>query len=684
VIRGYPDQPSLRPGEILRLHVSTANPQGRFRVDFYRQGENLIKMGSLEDQTGYNFAQLNHYENWGWPSYDFPIPGDWPTGAYIAMLVETDEQGNQISSLDETAADSREAKVLFVVKSRTPGQTARILYKLSLTTYHAYNYAGGGNLYSGKWLRDPAKKKSVNKVSMHRPGGGTGGEIPDIHAEDNLPGMVDPYDESSPRQTFAHWDVPFILWLEKNGYKVDYCTDLDLHEDPKLLTPYHLLLSVGHDEYWSDNMRAHVEAFIQQGGNVAFFSGNTCWWHIEFCDFLMGVDDELHPTAFIRDFRWWKKSLTSNPENALTGVSYRNAGGWWNGRRDPVGYMVQNAGHWLYEGTGLLNKETFGADERLVGYECDGALFTRDNQGFLIATGEDGTPSNFVILGIGMLAGPDANAGPGEGWHFELREDQNHGPHAATLGLYTNRGIVFTAATTDWARVLPLNQHVDRITRNVLNRLNSRAVRIIGPLSASGGDCPVVVCSRIAGEDKNVKVESQTDETPKQNSALARFQADTTGLPNQRNLRYKWTISGGDAVAQPPLDEPVFEAVMPSVPVPVTVTVTILDDTDSQAFGTLTFIPLSDQEYLQFQLWSRLRELAALAQLPFGEANAGVGEESSRLVFPLWDPLINRGQVPLVGDLEEIALGAQQLIRLAEQLSELAEKLIEYERGRTV
>ena len=35
------------------------------------------------------------------------------------------------------------------------------------------------------------------------------------------------------------------------------------------------MLSVGHDEYWSWEMRDAVEGFVAAGGNVAFFSGNT-------------------------------------------------------------------------------------------------------------------------------------------------------------------------------------------------------------------------------------------------------------------------------------------------------------------------------------------------------------------------------------------------------------------------
>jgi hypothetical protein len=631
MIQGYPDRPALRPEEKLRLHVSTDNPHKSFRVDFYRQGAELVKMGSLDAQIGYHFAQLRHHDDWGWPGYNFPIPNNWPSGAYIANLVETDQQGEPIANSEEVSADGRNAKALFVVKSSSPGQNAQILYKLSLTTYHAYNYAGGGNLYVGEWFTHPITKTRVNKVSIHRPGGGTGNAIPQFDASNNLSNSFDPYDEGSPRQTFAHWDVPFIAWLEKNGYQVDYCTDFDLHEERDLLTPYRLLLSVGHDEYWSDEMRAHVEAFIQQGGNVAFFSGNTCWWHIEFCDFSKCADDKLHPTAFIRDFYTWKR----NPENSLTGVSYRNGGGWWTGDRKAVGYTVQNADHWVYEGTGLRNGDVFGADDHLVGYECDGALFTRDNHGFPVPTGADGTPSDFVILGLGELADRE--------WQFEARENQ--GPQAATMGLYTRGGIVFTAATTDWTRVLTTNTHVAKITQNVLNRLKAHAVRIVGPFS-SGDGVPVV-------------------------RADIKFQVDATGLPNQESLNYKWTISGGDPVAKLPLDQPVFEALMPSSPTPVTVTVEIDDGAGYEAFGTLTFTPLSEQDYLQFQLWNSLRELATLAQTAFKKDN------KNSLVFPLWDASLGRALTPSLQDLQYVVLGAQQLTRLAEQLRELAERLID-------
>jgi N,N-dimethylformamidase beta subunit-like protein len=105
-------------------------------------------------------------------------------------------------------------------------------------------------------------------------------------------------------------------------------------------------------------MRANVGRFIRGSGNVAFFSGNTCWWRIHLED---------NNTAFSREDNW----PDDNRETKLTGVSYRHAGGWWAGQRDLVGYTVQHADHWVFEGTGLHDGAIFGAEEALVGYECD-------------------------------------------------------------------------------------------------------------------------------------------------------------------------------------------------------------------------------------------------------------------------------------------------------------------------
>ncbi len=464
MIEGFPRHPSVLAGGELDLHVSTDAPA--FRVELYRWGLELVHRASSGWLDGGHAPHHLPHQDWGrdnidlggealpaWPAYAFRIPAQWPSGVYVAVLIERGGRGERPAARPRPEPDARHARTLFVVRSAAPGTRSRVLYKVPLLTYHAYNQVseqhytaatgrGGWCLYS-EFLDLPIA--GLPAVSVRRPGGGTGG-----HTFDTF--NPDPFD-STPRQTFVHWDARAVAWLEREGVGVDFCTDLDLHEGgDDVLAPYRLLLSFGHDEYWSDAMRARVEGFVRAGGNAAFFGGNTCWWRVAF--------DE--PFAFRRAQHWSAAPVPDQPENGLTGVSFRNGGERPLGLdAPPVGFRVQHSDHWVYAGTGLRDGDLFGArpDEHLVGYECDGAHFDRAELGRGAAvrpSGADGTPDDFAILGVGDVGR--------SGW--------GSGNRAATLGLHAPNGTVFTAATTDWARVLAHGSPpVEQITRNVLARL---------------------------------------------------------------------------------------------------------------------------------------------------------------------------------------------------------------------
>jgi hypothetical protein len=498
VIAGYPDEPGTVAGGRMVLRVSTSAPA--FRVLAYRWGAELEPVGGWGWFDGAARPAHLPFQDWGrpgaglhgeevapWPAYPLHVPGGWRPGVYVAVLVEGDGRGDPLRPPPQLPApDARTARALFVVRPAPGAPPAPILYKLPLFTYQAYNTALGntalgstplgstplGNTPLGVaagWClytvppRAALPRDVPVSVSVRRPGGGTGGMPWDAF-------NVDPFDPT-PRQTFVHWDARFVAWLERAGYRVDYCTDLDLHRDAGLLDRHRLLVSAGHDEYWSDAMREHTERFVRSGGNVAFFGGNTCWWRIRF-------DDEH---SFARVTTWSAPEGPDRPENLLTGVSFRNGG-----ERDrddhpaPVGYRVQHADHWVYAGTGVRDGDVFGggAHEYLVGYECDGAHFdrTRLAGGPVRPTGDDGTPPDFTILGIGDTAP--------SGW--------GNGNRAATLGLHGDGGTggtVFTAATTDWPRVLAAatSPVVDQVTRNVVDRLGAASQL---PVTASSRAAP--------------------------------------------------------------------------------------------------------------------------------------------------------------------------------------------------
>ncbi len=465
MIEGFPLHPSAFPGGQLELCVSTDAPA--FRIDLYRWGAELSHRASSGWLEGRLAPHHLPHQDWSrdnpgldgaelpaWPAHALPVPADWPSGVYLAVLVEGDGRGRARAPDRAPPPDARSGRALFVVRSADPGREASILYKVPLLTFHAYNQVserhwapaagrGGWCLYS-EFLDLPLA--GLPAVSVRRPGGGTGG-----HTFDTF--NPDPFDPT-PRQTFAHWDARAIAWLEREGHRLDVCTDLDLHGEGggDLLAPYRLLLSFGHDEYWSEAMRDRVEGFVRAGGNAAFFGGNTSWWRVAFDA----------PFAFRRAGHWSDVPEPDRPENAMTGVSFRNGGERPTGpAAPPVGFRVQGADHWVYEGTGLRDSDMFGdgAGEHLVGYECDGAHFDRRDlaRGRAVRpSGEDATPGDFTILGVG-----DVGA---SGW--------GEGNRAATLGLHAPGGTVFTGATTDWPRVLAQGSPVvAQITRNVVARL---------------------------------------------------------------------------------------------------------------------------------------------------------------------------------------------------------------------
>jgi hypothetical protein len=280
-----------------------------------------------------------------------------------------------------------------------------------------------------------------------------------------------------PSSQFPNWEQPFVTWAEANGYQLEFAANLDLEKRPEILNQYKLVLSVGHDEYWSTPMRDNIEAFISRGGNVAFFSGNTCCWQVRTevdgkdltCWKQRFASDPLFPTNDHQLLSTlWSHHLVKRPENQLTGVGFlfggyhRSHGQYMDGS---AAYRVHRPDHWIFEGTNLKRDTEFGGKDTIVGYECDGCEFVLEN-GLPIPTGSDGTPKDFLIL-----ASCPAKWHPDDSLWYERFPADRQG--AAIFGTYTHGGTVVTVGSTDWAHGLRgQDPSVVRITKNILDRLS--------------------------------------------------------------------------------------------------------------------------------------------------------------------------------------------------------------------
>ena len=186
-------------------------------------------------------------------------PREWLSGVYLAKLTGTSSR--------------KQSYIIFVV--REDDRPSDLLFQSSVTTFQAYNNWGGASTYPSN-SRDErwARKVSFNRpyaASQHPLGGsGTGaGEFltaTSIHPTRSL--------------STAGWEYNMVRWLERNGYDVTYSTDIDTHSHAEFWKGRKAWLSVGHDEYWTHEMRRHVEAARDQGLGLGFFSANTCYWQI--------------------------------------------------------------------------------------------------------------------------------------------------------------------------------------------------------------------------------------------------------------------------------------------------------------------------------------------------------------------------------------------------------------------
>jgi hypothetical protein len=306
----------------------------------------------------------------------------------------------------------------------------------------------------------------------------------------------------------------FVEWAEGAGHRFDYAVSSDLdgdvnddvNDDPDALAGYDLVLSVGHDEYWSAGQRRSVEDHVRAGGDFASFSGNTMFWQVRLEELDSGLVMVCHKYAAHLDdpvvaagdpaamTGMWADPVVGRPEWELLGAG--SAFGLYHrfGRATPRGvggFVVYRDGHWLLEGTGLGYGDVLGVDDGIVGYETVGCPLTFDEFQQPVARPHPGMPAEVEIVAFT----PSSNLMVGEyPASISALSDQGDAEFIATR-LYGDAsdanlarvrhgnavmltcrpfgqdgGEVVTVGTTDWVFGLASDPAVQQVTANVLAR----------------------------------------------------------------------------------------------------------------------------------------------------------------------------------------------------------------------
>jgi hypothetical protein len=366
-IAGYATASSVEAGGSLDVAVSTTSPTYSidvFRIGWYggAQARLLLSVNGLHGadhgqwrpgtfgvqncptctyDPGTGLLQL------AWPiSYTLHVHADWVSGNFVLRL---------------TTPESLTSYIPFIVRDSRPSAVVAVM---PVNTYEAYNMWGGKSLYSDslgpKTLGVGDNAPSALKVSFQRPFGNYQSEV--------------------------KIDYETVGFLEKEGYDVGYATSIDLDRDRRMLSAHRMFLSVGHDEYWSWNMRDAVESARDRGINAMFLSGNDIYWQARY---EPGVNDQDHevlvcyrdasidPLSAAEPSRTtvrWVDPPVRRAQDGLTGTIYTG-----NSLARPTNWIVATtAPDWLLKGTGLKPGSSVSG---LVGLECDGVV-TRTSRPF--------------------------------------------------------------------------------------------------------------------------------------------------------------------------------------------------------------------------------------------------------------------------------------------------------------
>ena len=377
-IQGFATDISVNHGQTVNFKIATDS--SHYRIDIYRLGYyggmGARKVGSIEQNLGTAQVQphpLVDYStglidcgNWS-VSASWAVPADAVSGLYIAKLVREDgtEGASQIPFIvrnDEAASD--------------------ITFQTSDTTWQAYNAWGGASLYGGEVPTDPA-----NMIGWTPPNCSCGltaiGRASKVSYNRPFVTTTSPY-SAGPQDWIFGAESAAISYLERNGYDINYISGVDTARSGAQLLNSRVFLSVGHDEYWSGEQRANVEAARDAGVNLAFWGGNDVYWKTRWETSIDGrgtpyrtlvtyketwgdsTDPSGTGTGTWRDPRYADPG--QQPENALTGTMFTVD----SYRLDTITipYEMSNLRFWRNtEVADLQPGETHSLTQNLLGYE---------------------------------------------------------------------------------------------------------------------------------------------------------------------------------------------------------------------------------------------------------------------------------------------------------------------------
>jgi N,N-dimethylformamidase len=460
-----------------RLHGHTVNSPMRAVTGPAFSGQ-TTSYRFAADEYGAIFFHDDDLEDAGWDSdFAWQIPADFLSGVYAVHL----------------QAGEAEDFIPFFVRPKRGATTAPIAVLLPTYTYLAYaNEQITWRNPDSPVPHDPLQH--LTKQDRYIVAHGLKSAY-DHHADDTgvaFSSRLRPVLNLRPTYSTAlilapqHFpsDLYLIDWLEAMGRPYDVLTDEDLHAEGRgLLTPYRVVISGSHHEYWSRQMLDALEGYLAGGGRWVSLTGNGYYWPI-------GIDPARPHLLEIRRGQNGTGTWRSAPGENWFQTTAEPGGLWRDRGRAPqrlVGVGMSAAGFdralpfrrlpashdpraaFIFEGVG--EDEPIGDAGLMMGGaaglevdRADMALGTPSHA--LVVATADGFSGSY-LRAIEEVTAPDGHqGGPG---NPAVRGDM-------VFFETPNDGAVFAAGSITWMGSLSHNTYdnpVSRITDNVVRAFAS-------------------------------------------------------------------------------------------------------------------------------------------------------------------------------------------------------------------
>lgn len=505
----YTPRMSYDPGETVEFHGSCN--ADTWTLQIYRDGYRPEMAHEVFDLPGAftKTSETAYSDGCDWPVvHSWTIPEGQRPGFYRVVSTCMRKDGERFVQHH-----------FFVVRPTAETRQGKILFMLATGTWTAYNDWGGANHYFGTF--GPNKNEGSPHLSLHRPW--TRGMLwlptgASRIAQNRIPEMNDLPGYPSKEWGYSHgwgqyyaaagwaqFDRHFAVWAEKEGFGFDIITQTDLHYRPEILDNYSCLVTVGHDEYWSWDMRKSVEDWVEKGGNLSRFGGNFLWqirleedgarqvcWKVKAPQHDPVRDDPEKKHLLTAS---WESGGVSWPGASTVGVNgCHGMYGSWGGfaPRGSRGFTVYRPEHWAFEGTDLRYADVFGAEAGIFGYEVDGLNYTFE-RGLPYPVADPGVPDGIEILAMSpAVLFEYEHEGPGYRYYVRdsdlvglaelaaedtpvARRNFQYGS-GMVVSMTHGKGEVFTAGSCEWIMGLTRRDpFTEAITRNALDRFGGAA-----------------------------------------------------------------------------------------------------------------------------------------------------------------------------------------------------------------